>query len=378
MNKLFGFLVCLCLAVLYACDNTNKSEGYIIRGTAEGTEDGDTVFLCDMEGFFNFVPFDTAIVENGKFEFTGIAEEVKICYMIPTHDGTTEGLGFLDIPFENSQIDVQLFKQGSKKLSVYVDHGPDGPLWEDYQRLQKEWEAKQEAPWQIVLNNQGSPDEIAVAQHQLDSITAMMYEAERQFIVDHAGTGIADYLFAQYYQDPSKASTHDLLLKDYSAKNPDGPHYRRIMKQIEVLKNAGAGGLFTDFTLPDTQGKPVSVMSMIAENQYTLVDFWASWCGPCRAEMPNVVVAYDKYHEKGFEVVGVSLDEDKKAWLAAIEKLQMPWPQLSDLKGWNCEGAVLYKIQSIPSNLLVDQQGKIVATNLREEALQDKLAELFN
>ena len=125
-------------------------------------------------------------------------------------------------------------------------------------------------------------------------------------------------------------------------------------------------------------GKPVSVMSMIAENQYTLVDFWASWCGPCRAEMPNVVAAYDKYHEKGFEVVGVSLDEDKKAWLAAIEKLQMPWPQLSDLKGWNCEGAVLYKIQSIPSNLLVDQQGKIVATNLREEALQDKLAELFN
>ena len=77
-------------------------------------------------------------------------------------------------------------------------------------------------------------------------------------------------------------------------------------------------------------------------------------------------------------MVGVSLDEDKKAWLAAIEKLQMPWPQLSDLKGWNCEGAVLYKIQSIPSNLLVDQQGKIVATNLREEALQDKLAELFN
>ena len=244
--------------------------------------------------------------------------------------------------------------------------------------MQKEWEAKQEAPWQIVLNNQGAPDEIAVAQHQLDSITAMMYEAERQFIVDHAGTGIADYLFAQYYQDPSKASTHDLLLKDYSAKNPDGSHYRRIMKQIEVLKNAGVGGLFMDFTLPDTQGKPVSVMSMIAKNQYTLVDFWASWCGPCRAEMPNVVAAYDKYHGKGFEVVGVSLDEDKKAWLAAIEKLQMPWPQLSDLKGWNCEGAVLYKIQSIPSNLLVDQQGKIVATNLREEALQDKLAELFN
>ena len=127
----------------------------------------------------------------------------------------------------------------------------------------------------------------------------------------------------------------------------------------------------------DNNGKPVSVMSIITENQYTLVDFWASWCGPCRAEMPNVVAAYQKYHDKGFEVVGVSLDEDKKSWIAAIEKLQMPWPQLSDLKGWQCEGAVLYKVQAIPSNLLVDQSGKIVAKNLREDELQNKLAELF-
>jgi peroxiredoxin len=94
--------------------------------------------------------------------------------------------------------------------------------------------------------------------------------------------------------------------------------------------------------------------------------------------MPNVVAAYHKYHDKGFQVIGVSLDDDKQEWLAAIEKLQMPWPQLSDLRGWECEGAVLYKIQSIPSNLLVNQQGKIVARDLREEALQDKLSVLFN
>jgi thiol-disulfide isomerase/thioredoxin len=149
------------------------------------------------------------------------------------------------------------------------------------------------------------------------------------------------------------------------------------MKQIEVMKNAAEGGLFTDFTMNDVNGKPVSVMSIITENQYTLIDFWASWCGPCRAEMPNVVEAYNNYHDKGFEVVGISLDEDQNAWVAAIDKLQMPWPQLSDLKGWQCEGAVLYKIQAIPSNLLVDQQGKIVAKNLREEALQNKLKELF-
>ena len=374
MNKFVGLLFSLMLCMLAACAD---KEGYVIRGTAEGTEDGDTVFLCNMEGFFAFVPFDTAIVKDGRFEFTGIADEVNICYVLPTHNGTNEGLGLLDIPFENSLIDVQVFKPGSQSPSTYTDHGPDGPLWEEWQQLQKDWEVRQEAPWQIVLNQQGTPEEIEKAQQQLDSIAEKMHDAERKFIVDHAGTGIADYLFEGYYNNPSNAETKDLLLKDYVAKNPDGPHYNRIMKQIEVLKNADEGGLFTDFTMADTDENPVSVMSVVAANQYTLVDFWASWCGPCRAEMPNVVEAYHKYHDKGFEVVGISLDEDKAAWLAAIEKLQMPWLQLSDLKGWDCEGAVLYQIQAIPANLLVDQQGKIVAKNLREEALQDKLAELF-
>lgn len=375
MNKLVGLLLSFGLYMIAAC--ANQEEGYVVRGTAEGTEDGDTVFLCNMEGFFAFVPFDTAIVKNGQFEFTGMADEVNICFVLPTHNGTNEGLGMLDIPFENSLIEVQIFKPGNGKVSTYTDHGPDGPLWTEWQQLQKDWEARQDAPWQIVLNQQGTPEEIEKAQQQLDSITENMHEAERQFIVDHAGTGIADYLLSQYFGNLENEATKFILLDAYTAKNPDGPHYRKIMKQIEVEQNADEGGLFTDFTMPDTDGKPVSVMSIIAENEYTLVDFWASWCGPCRAEMPNVVAAYNNYHDKGFEVVGISLDEDKASWLAAIEKLQMPWPQLSDLKGWDCEGAVLYQIQAIPANLLVDRQGKIVAKNLREEALLDKLAELF-
>lgn len=375
MNRLFGVISVFCMCVFCAC--VNKPEGYIIRGTAEGTVDGDTVFLCNMEGFFSFVPFDTAIIKDGKFEFTGFAEEVSVCFVLPTHDGSNEGLGLIDIPFENSLIEVQLFKPESQKPPVYVDHGPDGQLWEEYKKLEADWDAKENAPWQIVLNQQGTPDEIAKAQQELDSITAQSLEAKRQFIVDHAGTGIADYLFSQYYMNPSYESTKDLLLKEYAAKNPDGTHFCKIMKQIEATKNADEEGMFTDFTMNDNNGKPVSVMSIVSENRYTLVDFWASWCGPCRAEMPNVVAAYQKYHDKGFEVVGVSLDEDKKSWIAAIEKLQMPWPQLSDLKGWQCEGAVLYKVQAIPSNLLVDQSGKIVAKNLREDELQNKLAELF-
>jgi thiol-disulfide isomerase/thioredoxin len=115
----------------------------------------------------------------------------------------------------------------------------------------------------------------------------------------------------------------------------------------------------------------------VGKSKYVLVDFWASWCGPCRAEMPYVVEAYQKYHDKGLEVIGVSFDNDKDAWVAAIGSLKMPWPQMSDLKGWESAAAGAYNIQSIPANVLIDEQGKIVAKNLRGEDLLDKMARLF-
>lgn len=137
------------------------------------------------------------------------------------------------------------------------------------------------------------------------------------------------------------------------------------------------GDKYIDIKLSGIYGVPISVSEYVAKNKYTLVDFWASWCPPCRAEMPVIVKAYTDYHGKGLEVVGVSLDKDQDAWLEAIEQLKMPWPQMSDLKGWESEGARLYNVRSIPANVLIDQQGKIIAKNLRGEDLLLKLEELM-
>jgi thiol-disulfide isomerase/thioredoxin len=140
---------------------------------------------------------------------------------------------------------------------------------------------------------------------------------------------------------------------------------------------AAEGPQYIDIALPAPDGHIVKVSDYVPKNKYTLIDFWASWCGPCRGEMPTVVKAYNDYHAKGLEVIGVSLDKEKDAWVNAIDKLGMKWPQMSDLMGWQSAGAAKYNIHSIPANVLVDQQGRIVAKDLRGGYLLKKMEELL-
>jgi peroxiredoxin len=148
-----------------------------------------------------------------------------------------------------------------------------------------------------------------------------------------------------------------------------------LNQQLALAKINPIGSQVADFSQTDTSGKTVKISSF--RGKYVLIDFWASWCRPCRAENPNVVAAFNKYHDKNFTVLGVSLDQAKPAWLSAIHMDGLTWTHVSDLKGWGNEVAALFHVVQIPQNLLIDPKGKIIAKNLRGEALDNKLGEIL-
>ena len=157
--------------------------------------------------------------------------------------------------------------------------------------------------------------------------------------------------------------------------NPDLEKPKQLLASFEKRK---PGTMFHELTMKDMEGREVKLSQWAGKGNYVLVDFWASWCGPCRQEMPNVIQNYERYHAKGFEVVGVSFDQKKDAWVKAVQQMGMRWPQMSDLKGWKSAAAEQFMVNSIPFMLVVDKNGVILAKGLRGEELKSFVKEKLN
>jgi thiol-disulfide isomerase/thioredoxin len=336
-------LCCGVAAALTACTSQSSSSSYTITGTAEGTQDGDTVFLCDMS-YGVVQPVDTAYVKNGKFEFKGEAEEASFRVLLAIHNGRSVASAVFVL--ENADIRATLSADDSSEQGT-IEGGPNNKLLKEY-----------------LDGLKTTTDAMEVTEY------------DRKFIIDHVPSAFSDILFGMRMQGFTEEQQEEIL-KLFGEKQPQYPVYKAIMAEREATKATAVGAQYTDIALPAPDGTPLRVSDFVAKNKYTLIDFWASWCGPCRAEMPTVVKAYENFHAKGLEIIGVSLDEDHDAWVKAIAHLRMPWPQMSDLKGWDCAGAKKYNVRSIPANVLIDQQGKIIAKDLRGNDLLDKMAELM-
>ena len=210
---------------------------------------------------------------------------------------------------------------------------------------------------------------------RLDSLGNVQLALIKEIIRDNRDNELpAKYIKDAMYQFSYEELKNALDPKTAYYNHPDVAPAKMLLAGYEKRK---PGIQFHELSMKDPADKDVTLSQWVGKGNYVLVDFWASWCGPCRKEMPYVITAYEQFHPKGFEVVGVSFDQKKDAWINAIQQMGMQWPQMSDLKGWKCAASDLYGVSSIPSNVLVDPQGKIVAMDLRGEKLLNKLKEIY-
>lgn len=189
------------------------------------------------------------------------------------------------------------------------------------------------------------------------------------------GTSLVSLFALNFINIDSDFATYDALAQRFEKENPNSPHAKSLIGRVARIKGVSIGASAPEIALNDTTGTPVPLSSL--RGKYVLIDFWASWCGPCRAENPNVVRMYNKFKDKGFAIYSVSLDQAKANWTKAIRNDNLTWTHVSDLKFWQSAAAQQYGVQAIPATFLLDKDGKIIAKNLRGEALEQKLEEIL-
>lgn len=333
--------VSLGLTLLFAsCTPKAEKESFTINGKVASADlEGQAIYLQHLDYTTDeYANVDTAVVKDGAFVFTGNSE-------------LSPEMGF--IVFDALERPIPLVLE-----TGYIDLDIDTAL---------------------VASVKGTETNVKYYEfiNAQDSTFEDYQKRTYEFIKPIAQSPLGEYVFINRGRSLDEAQLRDIL----SLLSPEAKAYPKIdalAQRLVTLEATAVGQPFTDLKGLTPDGKEISLSDYAGKGKYVLVDFWASWCPPCREEMPNLVEAYKKYKNKGFEIVGVSLDESNEAWQKGIKNLNVTWPQISDLKGWKSDLAAVYAVSSIPQTLLLDKDGNIIAKNLREEALTEKLNELFN
>ncbi len=373
MKKLLFLIGTFILTMLLfaSCSNEQKQKGgFSVVINITGL-DSPTKVILEKQINKSWERLDSLILQDGKGTITGKIESPEFYYL------TIKKFN-IHIPFwlENSKIYLTAglnawrnpIIKGSETQQEYDAFLDSSKIFQIEEKPIIAKISKAEAD-----NNPKKAEAIRKEYYKIDNQRIQYTFA---FATRHNNSAISPFLVLKncYLTSLEKL---DSLTNCFNTTLPQNPYVKLLKEHVAVLKSVAPGQHFTDFTLNDTIGKAVSLSSVVKIHKYTLVDFWASWCPDCRAENPEIVAAFKRFHNKGFTVFGVSLDRIHNNWLQGIHQQELYWTQVSDLKGWHSAPGQLYGVKWIPHNLLINQKGIIVAQDLAGNSLQNKLKALL-
>ena len=361
-------LIYAAIAVIIVTACNNRKESYQLSGKIDGIQDTLVKLSRVTEG--EYVTIDSTRTKEGTFLFTGKLAYPEVLFI--TLPGKRPAAVFM----ENNEINLTAHVDSLNKMSVTGSSFQD--KYDAYKKSLEPLYDKEEALYTRYREARNNDDQELVTkiENEWETLDEEFLDARKSYVLDHAGSYLSPYIiWREMAYDLSLEELENLTNALDSSLN-NYPYTNMLEDRIETLRRTAEGQPAIDFTMNDTLGNPVQLSSLYGN--YLLVDFWAAWCPPCRAENPNLVKQYQKYHKKGFDIIGVSFDRSREDWLKAIEKDNLTWHHVSDLSYWDNKAGKLYGIRSIPSNVLLDPNGIIIAKNLRGEKLQEKLEELLD
>ena len=360
--------------LMTACAATDKNS-YKIVGTTTNIEDSAVVYLSTFDT--NGTRIDSTVVTGGQFEFTlpydSLAQNAALLLSCPKDERTWASALLYAEPGATINVNLDMDEHanctvGGSPLNdkLQAHNNKVNTLTDEMMAVRKQ------------LEDTTLTDELkAKAEAAADSLYEAYIKLDEQLALDNMDNIIG---VSQLINRGAMFSneTRQKLVAMVPEKFQNLPGIVDVRKRLEAEANTAEGKPFTDLEMPNPEGQRVKLSDYVAKSKLTLVDFWASWCGPCRAEIPGMKQIYADYRGRGLQLVGVSFDSKKEAWLGAIKEMQLDYPHMSDLKGWECAASPIYNIQGIPFTLLVSQDGTIVGRNLHGDELRQRIEELLS
>lgn len=351
-----------------------KKFAFKIDGTIRNFT-GKTIYVNHKWNEKEYV--DSAKVVNGNFSFNLKSVEPNLYWFTTSRENPQSAPTAIYFFFvDQSPVKASLI--GDSLLYSTVEGGVTQKDYLEYRNFINSLvmiQQKMQADFNVAMQNNDVNAQNAI-KTEYQNLNLKYMSGLKDFIKSHPKSAVSGYIIANDLNNPSIPLTELIEALTYIDKSLENTAYvKAANKRVNDAKGTMVGYTATNFSQSNPEGKTINLTDF--RGKYVLIDFWASWCKPCRMENPNVVAAYNRFKDKGFTVLGVSMDSNKDSWLTAIKQDNLTWTHVSDLKGWGNEVGKIYGVTGIPQNYLLDKEGKIVAKDLRGPALDEKLAEII-